>query len=85
MVDPAAVAAVGKHFKFGSIFLEVTLEVEASSLTAGDELIIEADHFIPTQELTVHPIWVVAGDVIQLVSAMVSLSSVRQKHLSLVM
>ena len=46
VIDPAAVVAVGKHFKFGSIFLEGTLEVEASSLTAGDELIIEADHFI---------------------------------------
>ena len=65
VIDSAALAAVDKHFKFGSIFLEGTLEIEAPSLTAGDELIIEADHFIPTQELTVHPIWVVAGDVIQ--------------------
>ena len=46
VIDSAAVAAVGKHFKFGSIFLEGTLEIEAPSLTAGDELIIEADHFI---------------------------------------
>ena len=46
IIDSAAVAAANGHFKFSSVFLDGTLEIDASGLESGDTLIIEADHII---------------------------------------
>ena len=46
VIDAAAVTAANNHFKFSSMFLEGTLEIEGSSIASGSELIIEADHMV---------------------------------------
>ena len=46
VIDSAAVAAVNGHFKFGSVFIEGVLEISADAVSSGEELTIEADHFV---------------------------------------
>ena len=46
MVDRAAVVQSLRHLKFGSVFVDGTLEIAADTLQAGEHLIIEADHLV---------------------------------------
>ena len=46
IIDRNAMNQVGFNFKWSSVFLSGTLEIDVNSLESGDHLIIEADHII---------------------------------------
>jgi len=46
IIDSAAIAAAGSHFKFGSVFVDGTLVLPGSSLEAGATVSIDCDHLV---------------------------------------